>query len=72
MPEIEEGPGMGAAYLAMTACGEFRTIFDCAEKFYRKKSEIFPKQELTAHYEAKYQKFRKIYPAIQNLYKDLK
>ncbi len=30
-----------------------------------------PEPELTAHYEAQYQKFRKIYPAMKNIFPDL-
>ena len=72
IPETEEGPGIGAAYLAMVSCGEFKTVSECAEKFFKIKDTVLPEKALSQNYETKYRKFTKIYPAIKHLYKDLK
>ena len=72
VPETEEGPGMGAAYLAMVACGEFKTVLECSEKFFKIKDTVLPETKLSEHYEAKYRKFTKIYPEIKNLYKEIR
>ena len=72
IPEIEEGPGLGAAYLAMVACGEFKTVAECAGRFSKIKGSLTPEAELSRHYEEKHNKFTKIYPAIKKLYKEIK
>lgn len=72
VPKTEEGPGMGAAYLAMVACGEFKTVLECSEKFFKIKDTVLPENKLSGHYEAKYRKFTKIYPEIKNLYKEIR
>ena len=71
IPEIEEGPAFGAAMLAMVACGEYSTVLECAERLVKKKDKIMPDTEMVARYEECYQKYRKIYPAVKELYKEL-
>ncbi len=72
LPVSEEGPGYGGAMLAMVAAGEYPHVTDCAERFYRIKETILPDPTLVALYEDKYQKYRKIYPALKPLYKEIK
>lgn len=72
IPVSEEGPGYGGALLAMVAAGKFNNIQDCAEKFVNIKSKVMPDEELSAKYEKQYQKFKKIYPALKNIFKELK
>ncbi len=71
IPGIEEGPALGAAMLAMVACGEYSSVLECAEKLVEKKDKIKPDAEMVARYEKCYQKYRKIYPAVKDLYKEL-
>lgn len=71
-PVSEEGPGYGGALLAMVAAGEYPCVADCAARFYRVKETILPDPALVALYEEKYQKYRKIYPALKPLYKEIK
>lgn len=71
VPAVEEGPGLGAAMLAMVACGEYASVSECAEKLVTKKDKILPNAEIVARYEAAYSKYRKIYPSIKQLYKEL-
>ena len=71
VPKVEEGPSLGAAMLAMVACGEYSSVLECAEKLVEKKEKIKPDTEMVARYEECYQKYRKIYPAVKNLYKEL-
>jgi xylulokinase len=71
VPAVEEGPGLGAAMLAMVACGEYKTVAECAEKLVTKKDRILPDAEIVARYEAAYSKYKKIYPSIKQLYKEL-
>ena len=71
IPAVEEGPGLGAAMLAMVTCGEYDSVSKCAEKLVIKKETIKPDAEIVVRYEKIYQKYRKIYPSIKELYKEL-
>jgi len=71
-PESEQGPGMGGAMLAMVACGEYRDVKDASESLVRVASVVKPEPELTAKYETRYQRFKKIYPAVRELFGEIK
>jgi xylulokinase len=71
IPAVEEGPGLGAAMLAMVACGEYKTVSECAEELVVKKEKIQPVDEIVKRYENAYKKYRKIYPSVKKLYKEL-
>ena len=71
VPVSEQGPGMGGAMLAMVACGEYKTVKDCCEKLCAVASTVKPEQSLAAKYEARYQQFRKIYPAVKALFPEI-
>ena len=71
VPVSEQGPGMGGAMLAMVACGEYETVKDCCEKLCAVASTVKPEQSLAAKYEARYQQFRKIYPAVKALFPEI-
>ncbi len=66
--ETEEGPGYGGAILAAVACGEYPSVEDAANKLVHVTKTIHPDPELAARYEAQYQKFRQIYPAVRALF----
>lgn len=70
-PKTEQGPGMGGAMLAMVACGEAGSVTQLCDRLVTITSTVTPSPELAAKYEEKYQKFRKIYPAVKNLYPEL-
>lgn len=72
IPVSEQGPGMGGAMLAMVACGEYESVIKACEALCYTKTTIEPEAELVAKYEAKYQKWRQIYPACRDLFKTLK
>ena len=69
--ETEEGPSYGGAILAAVACGEFASIEEATSKLVNVKETIDPDAELVAKYEKQYQKFRKIYPTLKDLYSEL-
>lgn len=71
MPACEEGPGMGAAMLAMVACGVYPTVEAAAAAIVKVKSREDPEPALTARYEARYQLFRKLYPALKPIFKEM-
>ncbi len=67
----EQGPGLGGAMLAMVACGAYDSVADAAERLVSVVEVVGPETELTALYEDKYQKFKKIYPACKELFAEL-
>ena len=71
LPVSEQGPGMGGAMLAMVACGEYETVKDCCGKLCAVSSTVNPEPELAAKYEARYQQFKKIYPAVKALFPEI-
>lgn len=67
----EEGPGYGGAILAAVACGEYASVEEAANKLVQIVETIEPEPELAAKYEAQYQKFKKIYPALKGVFSEL-
>ena len=62
--ETEEGPALGGAMLAAVACGAFPNVEAAAAKIVKVVDTVEPEPELAAKYEARYQQFRQIYPAL--------
>ena len=71
-PATEQGPGMGGAMLAMVACGEYANVSEACEKLVTISSTVEPEPALVAKYEDKYRKFKKIYPSVKTLFKEIK
>jgi xylulokinase len=67
-PACEQGPGMGGAMLAMVACGEYESVQAAVDAIVKTASVLEPDAELTALYEAQYQKFKTIYPAVKGIF----
>ena len=72
IPQTEEGPGYGAAMLAMVGCGVYTDVKKCAEALVRTTETIYPEREIAERYERAYRKFRKIYPAVRELFREIK
>lgn len=68
---IEEGPALGAAMLAAVGCKEFDTVKDAANKIVKVVEVIKPDPKLVSSYNTAYEKFRKIYPTVKDLYNEL-
>ena len=66
--ESEEGPGYGGAILAAVGCGEYESVEAAAEKLVKVVDTVEPDPELAAKYEKQYRKFRKIYPALKDVF----
>ncbi len=71
IPRTEEGPGYGAAMLAMVGCGEYTDVKACADALVSVTGTVFPEPDIADRYEQAYQKFRKIYPASKDLFREL-
>ena len=66
--ESEEGPGYGAAILAAVGCGVFSSVQEASGKLVKVTGTVEPEKALVEKYEERYQKFKKIYPAVKELY----
>lgn len=66
--KTEQGPGYGAAMLAMVGCGAYESVQAAAHALTEVVDVIEPDAELTALYEQRYQQFRQIYPACRELF----
>lgn len=72
LPEAEEGPGYGGALLAMMADGRFETMEECSSRFFRIRKSVEPDHDAAMRYEQRYQIFRRIYPALKDIFKQNK
>ena len=71
VPVSEEGPGFGAAILAAVGCGEYENVEAATKAIIKIKEKIKPEEELALKYEERYQKFKKIYPALKGIFKEI-
>lgn len=71
IPMTEQGPGYGAAMLAMVGAGVYPTARDAADAIVKVKEVITPDPAITARYDAQYAKFKAIYPSMKELFKKL-
>ena len=69
--ESEEGPALGGAILAAVGCGEFESVEEAAAKLVKVVETVEPDEDLTEKYEERYQKFRKIYPALKPVFRKI-
>ena len=72
VPVAEEGPGYGGAMLAMVGCGAYESVEACADALVKVKAVVEPDPALTARYEEQYRKFRMIYPALKDVFPQIR
>lgn len=66
--ENEQGPALGGAILAMVGCGEYNNVSEAAKKLVKTVETVEPENELVEKYEKNYQKFKKLYPAVKDIF----
>ena len=66
--ESEEGPALGGAILAAVANGEFDSVEAAANQIVHIVDTIEPTQQLVDKYNKQYDKFKKIYPTVKDLF----
>ena len=71
IPETEQGPGYGGAILAAVACGEYPSVKAATDQLVKVTDTVKPDPEITADYEVKYQAYRKLYPALKEIFPEL-
>ncbi|MGN1195233.1 MAG: xylulokinase [Acutalibacteraceae bacterium] len=69
--KTEQGPSYGGAILAMVSCGEYANIEAAVNALTEITDTVYPDKSLTALYEERYERFKKIYPSVKNLYKEI-
>lgn len=67
----EEGPAFGAAILAMTGAGAYEDVVSATDSLIKVVNSVSPDERLVELYNKKYEKFKKIYPALKPVYKEL-
>ena len=67
----EQGPGYGAAILAMVATGKYSSVQDACNALVSVVDTLEPEPRLVARYEERYQQFKQIYPAMKTLFPKL-
>ena len=72
IPACEQGPGLGGAMLAMVACGAYESVQAACDAIVKTDSVLEPDAEQTARYEAQYQKFKTIYPAVKAIFPEIR
>ena len=69
IPEVEQGPGYGAAILAMVAAGEYPSVEEAVKKIVKVKERVIPDKERVALYEEKYKTYKSLYPSLKEVFK---
>ncbi len=70
--KIEEGPAYGGAILAMVASGAYSSVQSATDKLVRYGEKIFPNVNIAKAYQDKYDIFKKLYPCLRDIYKEMK
>ena len=69
--ENEEGPAYGGAILAMVAAGVYPDVKTACEALIKPTVCEVPQDALKASYQERYAEYRKIYPALKSVFKDI-
>lgn len=67
--QTEQGPSYGGAMFAMVGCGEYKTVKDATQAIVKVKETVYPETEIAQKYEARYQIFNLLYPALKNVFR---
>ena len=67
--QTEQGPSYGGAMFAMVGCGEYKTVKDATQAIVKVKETVYPETEIVQKYEARYQIFNLLYPALKNVFR---
>ena len=67
LTETEQGPSFGGALLAMTACGEYATVYEAADATVKKTLAVKCDPALKETYDRGYSVYRQLYPALKGI-----
>lgn len=65
---VEEGPAYGAAMLAMVGAKEYFSIDEAVDNVVKTLDVVLPDSLLVEKYEKRYNHFRKLYPALKDVF----
>lgn len=68
LPKTEQGPAYGGAILAAVAAGDTRDVETCCQAWVHVAQRTEPEAELSEKYDARYRRWRKLYPALKDFY----
>ena len=71
IPQTEQGPGYGAAILAMVGAGLYPDVRTACAELVHVAETVEPQPEMKALYQERYEKFRLIYPSCKQLFAHL-
>ena len=71
VPQTEQGPGYGAAILAMVGVGVYPDVKTACDELICVAETVKPDPDLMKLYQERYDKFSRIYPACKDLFKKL-
>lgn len=71
LPQTEQGPAYGAAMLAMVGDRQYTDLSACAAALVKTRKVIHPTPAIAAQYAQQYKVFKRLYPTVKNLYKEL-
>lgn len=66
--KVSEAGTLGVAILAGTASGAYKSLEDAVEILVKKKKEFYPDKKLHEVYIEKFQTYKRIYPAVKNIF----
>jgi len=66
--DFERGPAYGAAILAMVAANEYKSVEDATNKLIKVKETVAPQKRNVENYKEKYDVFKKLYPALKDVF----
>ncbi|MGN0523411.1 MAG: xylulokinase [Eubacterium sp.] len=69
--KTEQGPSYGGAMLAMVSCGEYDSVESAVNELVEITDTVCPDKHLMSLYDDKYSRFKKIYPSVKNLFKEI-
>ena len=65
--KTEQGPSFGGAILAMVGAGEYASVEEAADAILETAETVYPTEEGKARMNAKYEVFKKLYPALKEV-----
>ena len=72
IPSVEEGPAYGGAILSAIVCNYNQNYREYIKNYIQIKERIYPNKTLVEKYEERYSNYKKIYPAVADLYKEIR
>ena len=66
--ETEQGPGYGAAILAMVGAGEYENVLKATNELVKISSTVCPDKKTAEKYLKRYEIYKKLYPALKSVF----